>query len=223
MKTIGQLKKEILVTGQNLLEKNLVAGTWGNVSSRTPCGQMIAITPSGRNYRDMQTDDIMVVDYQERVVEGILKPSSELPLHTAIYQARSDVQAIVHTHSIFASSCAVARRAIPPIIEDLVQLAGGEIEVARYALPGTKELAANAVLALGNKNAVLLANHGVIGCGQSLHEALTACELVEKAAQIFIYANQLGGAVVLSQADVDSMHAFYLEQYRKRQEVVANE
>lgn len=223
MKTIAQLKKDILITGQNLLEKNLVAGTWGNVSSRTPCGQMIAITPSGRNYREMQTDDIMIVDYQERVVEGVLKPSSELPLHTAIYQARSDVKAIVHTHSIFASACAVAQKAIPPIIEDLVQLAGGEIEVASYALPGTKELAANAVLALGNKNAVLLANHGVIGCGQSLNEALTACELVEKAAQIFIYANQLGGAVVLSKADVDSMHAFYLEQYRKRQEVVANE
>jgi L-fuculose-phosphate aldolase len=217
LKSIAQLKKEIIATGLSLVNKNLVAGTWGNVSSRTACGQLIAITPSGRSYRELQADDIIIVDDHEQIVEGTLKPSSELPLHSAIYQARPDVQAIVHTHSIFASACAVARRAIPPIIEDLVQLAGGEIEVAAYALPGTKELAANAVQALGNKNAVLLANHGVIGCGQSLDEALTACELVEKAAQIYIYANQLGEAVVLSDEDVASMHTFYLEQYRKRQ------
>jgi len=179
LKTIAQLKEEIIATGLTLLDKNLVAGSWGNVSSRTACGRLIAITPSGRNYRGLQADDIVIVDYDEHVVEGTLKPSSELPLHSAIYQARSDVKAIVHTHSIFASACAVARRTIPPIIEDLVQLAGGEIEVAVYALPGTKDLATNAVRALGNKNAVLLANHGVIGCGQSLDEALTACELVE--------------------------------------------
>lgn len=156
---------------------------------------------------------------QIAVVEGHLKPSPKLPLHLAIYHARSDVRVAVHTHSVFASACAVAHKAIPPIIEDVVQLIGGSVDVAAYALPGTAALADNAVAALAQKNAVLMANHGVVGCvSRLLKEAMLACELVEKAAQILIYANQLGGAQILSAEDVEIMHSFYAEYYRKRQQ-----
>lgn len=217
METIYQLRDNMLVVGCQLLDKGLVAGTWGNISARSSSEKLIVITPSGRNYSTLRPEDMVIVDYTGKVKEGGLKPSSELPLHLAIYKSRPDIQAIVHTHSVFASACAVARKPIPPIIEDLVQLAGGAIEVAKYALPGTAELAQNTVIALEDKNAVLLANHGVIGCGKTLDEALTACELVEKAAQIFIYANQLGGAVILSDEDVTTMHDFYCSHYRKRQ------
>jgi len=139
-------------------------------------------------------------------------------LHLAIYKARANVQAIIHTHSVFASACAVAHKNIPPIIEDLVQVVGGGVEVADYALPVTDMLAENIVVALGEKNAVLMANHGVVGCGQSLAEGLMVCELEKKAAQIYIYANQIGGAKVLSDEDVAVMHEFYVEYYRKRQQ-----
>lgn len=214
---MDKIQSEIVAIGRTLLDKGLVTGTWGNVSSRIPEKKdCIAITPSGRSYRDLSPNDIAMVNLAGQQLSGAFKPSSELLLHLAIYQARPDVQAIIHTHSVFASACAVARRSIPPIIEDLVQLAGGSVDVAEYALPGTKQLADNAVRALSNKQAVLLANHGVAGCGASLSEALTACELVEKAAQIFIYANHLGGACILSDADVSVMHAFYLEHYRQR-------
>jgi L-fuculose-phosphate aldolase len=151
-------------------------------------------------------------------VAGALKPSSELPLHLAVYAARADVGAVVHTHSIFASACAAARRALPPVIEDLIQIAGGAVEVADYALPGTPELATNAVAALGDRQGALLANHGAVGCGRTADEALLACELIEKGAQIFIYANLLGGAQVLSDGDVAAMRRFYTEHYRRRQE-----
>lgn len=210
-----EVRQNIIHTGIALLDKGLVAGTWGNISMRT--GEQVAITPSGRSYRTLAADDIVIVDLAGQVIDGTLKPSSELPLHLAIYRQRSDVQAIVHTHSVFASACAVAHQPIPPIIEDLVQLAGGAIDVAAYALPGTDELAQKAVSALADKFAVLLANHGVIGCGKSLQEAMLACELVEKAAQIFIYAQSLGGAKQLSNEDVALMHQFYLEHYRQRQ------
>ncbi len=213
-----QIKNQILKIGCDMLDKGLIAGTWGNISARIPGTEFIAVTPSGRGYRDLRASDIVVVDVRGAVVEGELKPSSELPLHLAIYQGRCDVQAIIHTHSIFASACAVAHKSIPPIIEDLVQLVGGGVDVAAYALPGTEGLAQNAVAALGNKNAALMANHGMIGCGQSLDEAMMACELVEKAAQIFIYANQIGGAQVLGAEDIDVMHKFYVEYYRKRQQ-----
>ena len=209
-------REEILHTGIMLLDKGLVAGTWGNISVRI-ADQVFAITPSGRNYRTLQPEDIVLVDSHGSTIEGKLKPSSELPLHLAIYSARSDIAGIVHTHSVFASACAVARRPIPPIIEDLVQLAGGEIAVAPYALPGTPELAKNAVSALADKFAVLLANHGAVTCGKTLGEAMTAAELVEKAAQIFSWAQMLGGAVPLSAEDVAGMHRYYLEHYRQRQ------
>jgi len=210
------IRAEIVSAGRAMVAKGLVAGTWGNVSVRIPGSEQVLVTPSGRDYDSLTSAEIVVVDSQGRVISGGV-PSSETPLHLAIYRQRRDVQAIVHTHSVFASACAVARRGIPPVIEDLVQLVGGEVEVAAYALPGTVELALNAVQALGDKQAVLLANHGVIGCGTKLSEAMLACELVEKAAQIYLYANTLGGAKVLSDEDVAVMRRFYLEHYRVRQ------
>lgn len=213
-----RIKTEILAVGCAMLDKGLVTGTWGNISARIPGTSLIAITPSGKGYREIIPTDIIVVDVAGRIIEGTFKPSSELPLHLAIYKARTDIQAVVHTHSVFASACAVAQQNIPPIIEDLVQLVGGSVEVADYALPGTDMLAKNIVVSLGQKNAVLMANHGVVGCGQSLAEGMLACELVEKAAQIYIYANQIGGAKVLSNEDVAVMHEFYIEYYRERQQ-----
>ncbi|NLP42294.1 MAG: class II aldolase/adducin family protein [Veillonellaceae bacterium] len=212
-----EARSGILKIGCALLDKKLVAGTWGNVSARVPGTGTIAVTPSGRNYRDLQETDIVLTDIDGNVIDGGLKPSSELQMHLAIYRARTDIMAIIHTHSIFASSCAVANKSIPPIIEDLVQVIGGSVDVAKYALPGTNELAENVVAALGHKGAALLANHGVVCCGANLREALLACELVERAAQIFIYASQIGGAIDLSTNDIETMHNFYLQHYRKRQ------
>jgi len=213
-----RIKTEILAVGRSMLDKGLVAGTWGNISSRIPGTKLIAVTPSGKGYHEITIADVVVVDVIGTVIEGNFKPSSELPLHLAIYNVRPDIQAIIHTHSVFASACAVAHKSIPPIIEDLVQLSGGSVDVATYALPGTATLAQNVVLALGKKNAVLMANHGVVGCGQSLAEGMMACELVEKAAQIFIYANQIGGAQTLNDDDIEVMHKFYVEYYSQRQQ-----
>jgi L-fuculose-phosphate aldolase len=209
------IKMNILKAGVHLIETKLVTGTWGNISSRIPNSNFIAITPSGRNYLELTANDIVVVDELGQVVEGKLKPSSEMQVHLSIYKARKDVAAIVHTHSIFASACAVAGKCIPPIIEDLVQVVGGSVDIAEYALPGTSELARNVTIALNNKNAVLMANHGVVCCGQSLNESLLACNLVEKAAQIYIYANILGNVQILANDDVKTMHSFYTKEYRQ--------
>lgn len=213
----ADVRLDIVAAGKELLQKGLVAGTWGNISARIPGEEgRIAITPSGQDYRTLAKTEITIIGINGDIFEGG-QPSSEMPMHLAIYAGRSDIRAIVHTHSIFASACAVARRPIPPVIEDLVQLVGGQVEVAEYALPGTPELAKSATLALGDKQAVLLANHGLVGCGLTLGEAMLACELVEKAAQIYLYANQLGGAYALDEADVAVMRRFYLEKYRQRQ------
>ena len=218
MRTIEDYRRDILAAAGMLLAKGLVAGTWGNISMRLANNELVAVTPSGRSYDTLRPEDIVIVDYSGQVREGRWKPSSELPLHLAIYDTRPDIHAIVHTHSVYASACAVARKAIPPIIEDLIQLNGGAVDVAEYALPGTATLAEAAVMALADKQVVLLANHGAVCCGHTLSEAMTASELVEKAAQIFIHANQLGGAVILGDEDIAVMRDFYLSRYRSRQE-----
>lgn len=213
---IHDVRNAILHIGIELLSKGLVTGTWGNISAKLAKSDWIAITPSGRDYMTMQETDIVIVDQGCRLIQGNLKPSSELLLHAAIYKNRPEVNAIVHTHSIFASACAVARKDIPPIIEDLVQIVGGSVQVAEYGFPGTDILAENAVKGLADKQAVLLANHGMIGCGSTLGEAMMVCELVEKAASIYLYAQQLGEAKELAADDVLRMRKFYLEQYRLR-------
>lgn len=182
---------------------------------RIPNTNYIGITPSGISYDKLLPQDIVILDLNGKITRGNYKPSSELPLHLEVYKARVDITAIVHTHSIFASSLAVARQEIPPIIEDLIQCAGGNIRVANYALPGTIELAHNAVNALADNQAVLLANHGVLACGSTLPEAVTVAEIIEKAAQILINAKQLGALNILSNDDVTTMRNFYLSTYRK--------
>lgn len=210
------IKREIIARGCALLDEGLIVGTWGNLSARIPGAESIAITPSGRGYRTLAAADIPIVSLDGAVVEGALKPSSELALHLAIYRARPDIGAVIHTHSTYATVCAVARAPIPPIVEDLAQLAGGQVEVADYAICGSETLAQRAVKALGRNFAVLLANHGAVGCGANLHEAAVACALIEKTAKIYVYASQFpGGAKTIDAADVERMHAFYLQNYRQ--------
>jgi L-fuculose-phosphate aldolase len=213
----NQIKTEIIKYGCMLLDSKLIVGTWGNLSARIPNTDYVAITPSGKDYRTLSLEDIAVLNLSGKFIEGNFKPSSESALHLEIYSARPNIQAIIHTHSIYATACAVAYQAIPPIVEDLVQLVGGGVAVAEYAICGSDQLAKNAVEALGENNAVLLANHGVVGCGTNLHEAKVACEVVEKSAQIFICANQFTcGAQKINDDDVEIMHDFYLNHYRQR-------
>lgn len=210
-----QLCQAVIDYAHYMTEKGLIAGTWGNISVRIPDTTMIAITPSGRDYTTLTPNDIAIVDLSGKWIGGNHKPSSELPLHLAVYRARTDISALIHTHSIYASACAAARRSIPAIIEDVAMMNGGDIEVAEYAANGSAELAENTVRALGEHQSVLLANHGMLGCGANLKEAMTMCELVEKTARIFIAAQSLGGAVELDRDDVARMRGQYLAHYRQ--------
>ncbi len=205
---IANLGKEIATSGFNL-------GTWGNISARVDENKF-AITPSGIAYENITADDIVVVDIAGKTIEGNKKPSIELPLHTEIYRAKKNVNAIVHTHSVYCTAFAIARKPIPATCEDMIQIVGGKIEVAEYFLPGSKELAKSVVFALGNKNACIMANHGLITVAETLEEAYKIAQIVEKSAQAVIYANSLGGAVELTQDDIDFMRDFYLNKYGQR-------
>jgi len=152
----------------------------------------MVITPSQMGYDLIGVDDIVTLDFERNVLEGERKPSTEAGMHIGVYKARPDVGAVVHTHSVYASAVASVRKAIPPFLDEMVLVLGGGIEVAEYGMPGSEELAHNAVAALGKKNAVLLANHGPLCCGKDLESALENAGLVERVAKIFILSSLLG-------------------------------
>jgi L-fuculose-phosphate aldolase len=194
-------KEMVLAAARQMLAKGLVTGTAGNVSLRLPSRDgrsLLAITPSSREYDSLSAGDIQILDFEAQKVEGNLVPSIETAMHIVIYRARQDVNAIIHTHSVFATAVAVTGQKIPPILDEQVIYLGGEVNLAAYAICGSPELAGNAVTALGGLNAVLLANHGAVSVGRDMLTAFRAAELVEKTARIYLLALAAGKVVSLT-------------------------
>lgn len=206
-------KEKLAFTGQRMYEYGLVAGTWGNLSMMVREEGAVIITPSGMDYATITPSDMVVLDLNGKVTEGERKPSSEAPTHLAIYRARKDVSAVVHTHSEVATAFAVVRKRIEPVVEDGAMLVGGAVEVAEYALPGSNQLGHNVVAALGDRFAVLMANHGLVGVGRTLEEAFTVCQVVEKSARIYAWAQALGQPVIIPENDVAELSRVYRQTY----------
>lgn len=204
---------EIIETGKALLREGLVLGTWGNISTRLISREGFLITPSGIPYSALNPEDIVLVDDDGRKIGGRRRPSSETLLHAAIYRRRPDVCSIIHTHSPYASVFAVNRREIPPILEEMAQILNGGVRVAAYALPGARELADSACIALQDRPAVLLANHGLVGVGESLRSALLICRVVEKAAHVFLLAKQIGDPYVFNEKEINEIRRNFLTNY----------
>ncbi|MEW6066370.1 MAG: class II aldolase/adducin family protein [Bacillota bacterium] len=206
-------KEKVAELGKKMLTSGLVAGTWGNISAIVREAGVVVITPSGMDYTYLKSSDMVVLDLSGRIIDGNRRPSSEAPLHLAIYRAREDVAGVVHTHSEVASAFAVVRQPIQPVVEDAAMLVGGPVEVAQYALPGTEELAHNVVAALGQRFAVLMANHGLVGVGRSVDEAFTVCQVVEKCARIYAWSKTIGQPVVIPEQDVLHLGRAYRSTY----------
>ncbi len=194
----------------------LATGSSGNVSQRL-AGGLFAVTPSGVPYTRLRDEEVVVIDGDAEPVEPQdeawsqpdLMPSSETLLHLAIYAARPDVGAVVHTHAVYCSVAAVAGLDVPPIIDEMMLSVGGPVRVSEYRFPGTQELADSVVEALGERNAALIRNHGAVGVGRDLESALDVCVLVERMAQVFVFASLLGGANPLPAEAVETELALY--------------
>lgn len=205
-------KRQVLEASQKMANKGMVVGTGGNISHRlAPEGdrELIAITPRGIYYDLLTINDIQVVDFEVEPVEGDLVPSVETMLHIGIYQARKNVNAVIHSHSTYACAIAVAGLEIPAILDEQVTYLGGEIKLAEYALPGSEELVENVIAALGERNAVLMSNHGVVCTGRTMRESFSACELVEEAAKVYIMTLSLGKVNPLPAEAVEVEKAFF--------------
>ena len=206
---VAATRAEVVRVAKVLRERGLAIGTSGNVGARLADGR-IAITPSTVDYDEMTPDDIVIVEADGTPSEGRLDPSSEVRIHTEVFTARPEVQAIVHSHSPFATAWSATRRPVPAlhyVLAMLVAPGRDTLRVAEYATFGTPELARNAVVALGTDNAVLLANHGAIAVGGSLASALGRAERVEELAMLAWRTEQIGGAVVLGADELDRVRA----------------
>ncbi|QTQ14246.1 class II aldolase/adducin family protein [Treponema parvum] len=208
-----EYRRKIVDAGNEMVALHLTVGTWGNVSVRDTETGLIYIKPSGMPYAEIQEDDVVVMNSRMEIVWGHRKPSIEYHLHIAIMNARPDVNSVIHTHPIYSSVFGVTGQDIPGISEDFVQIVGDKIINCKYSLPGTLELAENVVEGLGDRNAVLIPNHGTVCVGADIPSALKVCHVVEKSAQIFIYAKLLGTPHLISEEDIRAMQYFVKNSY----------
>lgn len=216
-KRISDTYKQIVVdAGLTMLRERLTVGTWGNVSVRDSETGLIYISPSGMEYQSIQIEDIVVLDAALNIVDGFRKPSIEKEMHAAVYNARADVNAVIHTHPLYSTVLGVNGMELPAISEDFAQIVGDKIICSGYALPGTPELAQNTVKALGKQNAVLLPNHGTMSVGEDMKNALIVCQVVEKAAHIYILAKSIGTPHLISDEDIKAMQDYKQNEYGQR-------
>ncbi len=195
-------REQIVDFGRRLISSALTTGSGGNLSIFDPAQKVIAITPSGVRYQDVAAADVVVVDLHGKVVEGKLSPSSELVFHLALYERFPSIRAVVHTHSVYATTLACLGWEIPAA-HYLVGFAGKKVPVAPYATFGSRELAENLVEAIDGYQAVLLANHGLVSIGASLEKAFNVAEEIEFVGRVYLQTKMVGEPVILSPEEMD--------------------
>jgi L-fuculose-phosphate aldolase len=197
-----QLRKHILDAAKAMNSLGINRGTSGNVSARWKKGFLI--TPSGRRYEDTKPADMVFIDNTAKP-SGKWAPSSEWRFHFDIYRNRSDVQAVVHTHSSFATTLACLKKDIPAFHYMIAVAGGNNIRCAPYATFGTQKLSDHALKALNGRKACLLANHGMIATGESLQKALSLAVEVEALCEQYWRALQIGKPRILTAREMNTV------------------
>ena len=189
-------KKEVLGCAKWMSEHGYFGGyrgSGGNISIRIGSQSILAVTPSGRPYWKMAADDICVVDFDLKPLEGMYVPSKETAMHIGIYRHRADISAIVHTHQTYASILAVIGASIPPLFDEETKEFGPVVESIPYAISGSQDLVQNVIQKLGNNcHCYILQNHGALNLGRDIDHAWKNTELLEKVSKIY-YAALLTG------------------------------
>jgi L-fuculose-phosphate aldolase len=194
----NELRREMVRITNRLDGLGLNRGTSGNLSARF--GEGMLITPSGMGAEGLTEDDIVFV-HMDGTARGRWQPSSEWLFHRDIMAQRADAGAVVHTHSLAATALACLRKDIPPFHYMIALIGGDNIRCAQYATFGTQELSNNALLALKDRKACLLANHGMIAAGKDLDEAFRITVEVETLSEMYLRALQAGEPVLLTDGE----------------------
>lgn len=215
VKDTKEIRQQIVDVCLLLNKTDYFVGTWGNISVRTDEGFLV--TPSAIDYQDQTLEDIVLVSETGNILKGSCIPSSETIMHLELLKKRSDMGAIIHAHCKYLSVLACAHKDLPVIVEDMAQIIGGPVACAPYT-PGGRHTDLAKVTCdyiRDDSIAVMLANHGVVVGGTNLKEALTALQVLEKAAAIYIEAKAIGGCVKIPQAELKEERDRYLYKYGK--------
>ncbi|WP_078854853.1 class II aldolase/adducin family protein [Streptomyces sp. NRRL F-5135] len=197
--------RELVATARRTADEGLVVGTSGNVSVRV--GDLVLVTPSGVPYERLGPDDLIAVGLDGRQVLGGLTPTSELPMHLAVYRATT-ATAVVHTHAVHATAVSTLVPELP-LVHYMAAALGGPVRVAPYALYGSEELAAHMMDALRDRTACLLRNHGTVAYGASLAQAYDRTAQLEWMCRLWLTASALPGRTptLLSEEQVGEVAA----------------
>ncbi|TYT74119.1 class II aldolase/adducin family protein [Desulfobotulus mexicanus] len=199
----------LLHYGNKMHAAGLVTGSGGNLSVRVK--DSVLITPSAMAYGDMEPEDMVLVDFSGKILRGRRAASSELGFHLALYEARKDISAVVHTHSPWATTLACLGWSLPAVHYLVGYGERNEVPVAPYAIFGSQELADHVVKGMGDGKALLLANHGLVSMGADLREAYEVAEEIEFVAGVYLRAKAVGEPVILDEKAM----APVLEKFRK--------
>ena len=208
-------KKLLVESGLKMLNSGLTVATYGNISIRDASENKIYLTPSGMDYSTIDVSDVVVCDPDGNVIDGHRKPTIEKELHLAIYRHRSDINAIIHTHPIYSTAISCMGEDIPMFTDEAVQVLGDVCRRAEYALPGSDELAANCLKAIGEKgNCCLLQSHGAVCAGKDIKGAFKVASVLEMTAQILCIIRSCGKQPIpISQENIEAMQYFIKYKY----------
>ncbi len=199
------MRRELVTAALTLDRLGLNQGQAGNLSLRQEPSSML-ITPSGIRPDKLQSNDLVAMSLTGGCRDGQRQPSSEWQMHARIYQTRPDLQALVHTHSPYATALACMERGIPPFHYMVAQAGSDHIPCAPYALFGSAELADNCAATFGTElRACLMARHGMLCGGKSLEDALNLALSVEHLAKIYCCALQIGDPGELNPAQMQQV------------------
>ena len=197
---IKDISERIVKAGRELHDNGLVRGTSGNISARILGTDTFLIKPSGVQMKFLKPEELVLADLQGNKIRGGLNVSLETPIHAAIYRARKDVQAVVHTHAPTATAFGIAKTEILPLQVEMFMLLPNGVTVVPFELPGSKALAEAVQKKMTDYDAVILENHGIVTVGSTIEAACNLNEMVEEAAKMQLSAMTLAGRDALDLA-----------------------
>lgn len=204
-------RAEVVSASKEIYSKNLVQAGEGNISVRVPSRDELYITPTFNKYYNLRNKDVVHMKFNGTVLSEGKKPSSEYRLHIDVYMEKKLVNAVIHTHSPYATMLSVARKKIPILLEEQTIFLGGFVNISEFSPAHTENFSKNAIKALGTRNGCLMANHGVLVCGRTIQHAIKMAELVEKLAWIYFGASQIGGAKTIGESACE----MFIKDYEK--------
>ncbi len=198
--TIKEVSELLVKTGRELYEEGLIRGNSGNISAKIPGTNTFLIKASGACMKLLKPEELVLVDLQGNKIKGEMNTSLETPMHAAVYLARSDVQAVVHTHAPMATAFGIAKTEILPLQIEMFMLLPNGVPIIPFEHPGSKALADIVQKKIADYDAVILENHGVVTVGPTIETASNLNEMVEEAAKIQLATMTLAGMDVLDLA-----------------------